>query len=69
MPSLEVFIEYMTQEQNKLISMGKIKGPKEHALTVHDGSGCKNKKSKDKDKRKSHANPNKEGYSKPFVST
>jgi hypothetical protein len=46
--------------------MGKIKGPKAHALTVHDGSGHQNKKSKDKDKRKAHANPKKEGYSKPF---
>jgi hypothetical protein len=34
MPSLENFIESMTREQNKLINMGKIKGPKAHALTV-----------------------------------
>jgi hypothetical protein len=27
MPSLEVFIESLTQEQNKLINMGKINGP------------------------------------------
>jgi hypothetical protein len=66
MPSLEAFIESLTQEKNKLINMGKIKGPKVHALTVHDGSGHQNQKSKDKDKRKSHANPKKEGYSKPF---
>jgi hypothetical protein len=32
--------------------MGKIKGPKVHALTVHDGSSNKNKKCKEKDKRK-----------------
>ena len=30
-PSLDVFIESLTQEQNKLINMGKIKGPKAHA--------------------------------------
>jgi hypothetical protein len=66
MPSLEVFIESLTQEQNKLINMGKIKGPKAHALTVQDGSGHQNQKSKDKDKRKAHVNPKKEGYSKPF---
>jgi hypothetical protein len=34
MPSLEAFIESLTQEQNKLINMGKIKGPKAHALIV-----------------------------------
>ena len=46
--------------------MGKIKIPKAHELTMHDGSGHQNQKSKDKDKRKAHANPKKEGYSKPF---
>jgi hypothetical protein len=62
MPSLEAFIESLTQEQNKLINMGKIKGPKAHELTVQNGSSHQNKKSKDKYKRKSHANPKKEGY-------
>jgi hypothetical protein len=38
MPSLEDFIESLTQEKTKLINMGKIKGPKAHALTVQDGS-------------------------------
>jgi hypothetical protein len=38
MPSLEDFIESLTQEQTKLINMGAIKGPRVHALTVHDGS-------------------------------
>jgi hypothetical protein len=66
MPSLEVFIESLTQEMNKLINMEKNKGPKAHALTLHDGSGHQNKKYKYKDKRKAHANPKKEGYSKPF---
>jgi hypothetical protein len=66
MPSLEDFIESMTQEQNKLINMGKIKGPKVHALTVQYGSGHQSQKSKDKDKRKAHENMKKEGYSKPF---
>jgi hypothetical protein len=65
-PSLEVFIESLTQEQNKLINMGKIKGPKVHALVVQDGSSHQNQKSKNQDKRKAHANPKKEGYSKPF---
>jgi hypothetical protein len=66
MPSLEAFIESLTQEQNKLINMGEIKGPKAHALTVQYGSGHQYYKSKDKYKRKAHANPKKEGYSKPF---
>jgi hypothetical protein len=34
MPSLEAFIESMTEEKNKLINMEKIKSPKAHALTV-----------------------------------
>jgi hypothetical protein len=66
MPSLEDFIESLTQEQTKLINMGTIKGPRVHALTVHDGSH-KYHKSKDKYKRKSHAHPKKEGYTKPFT--
>jgi hypothetical protein len=60
MPSLEDFIESLTQEQTKLINMGTIKGPRAHALTVHDGSQ-KYQKSKDKDKRKAHAHSKKEG--------
>jgi hypothetical protein len=66
MPSLEAFIESLTEEQNKLINMGKIKGPKVHALTMQDDNGHQYQKSKDKYKRKAHANPKKEGYSKPF---
>jgi 3-dehydroquinate synthase class II len=38
MPSLEDFIESMTQEQTKLINMGKMKGSKAYALTLHDVS-------------------------------
>jgi hypothetical protein len=64
--SLEAFIESLTQEKNKLIYMGKIKGPKAHALTVQDGSGHQYQKSKYKDKMKAHANTKKEGYSKPI---
>jgi hypothetical protein len=67
MPSLKEFIESLTQEQTKLINMGKIKGPKEHALTMKYGSDHKYQKSKDKYKTKTHANPKKEGYSKPFT--
>jgi hypothetical protein len=37
MPSLEEFIESLTQEQTKLINIGTIKDPRAHALTVHDG--------------------------------
>jgi hypothetical protein len=66
MPSLEDFIESLTQEKTKLINMGTIKGPRAHALTMHDGSQ-KYQKSKDKDKWKDHAHPKKEGYTKPFT--
>jgi hypothetical protein len=34
MPSLEEFIESLTQEQTKVINMGAIKGPRVHALIV-----------------------------------
>jgi hypothetical protein len=64
MPSLEDFIESVTQEQTKLINMGTIKGPRAHALIVHYGS---HKYHKSKDKRKSHAHPKKEGYTKSFI--
>jgi hypothetical protein len=66
MPSLEDFIECLTQEKTKLINMGTIKGPRAHEITVHHGSH-KHHKSKDKDKRKSHAHTKKEGYTKPFT--
>jgi hypothetical protein len=46
--------------------MGKIKGPKAHAFTMQDDNH-QYQKSKDKGKRKAHANPKKEGYSKPFT--
>jgi hypothetical protein len=66
MPSLEDFIESLTQAQTKFINMGTIKGPRVHALIVHDGSH-KYHKSKYKDKWKSHAHLKKEGYTKPFT--
>jgi hypothetical protein len=66
MPSLEDFIESLTQEQTKLINMGTIKGPRVHALIVPDGSH-KYHKSKYKDKQKAHAHPKKEGYTKSFT--
>jgi hypothetical protein len=50
MPSLEVFIESLTQEKNKLINMGKIKGPKAHALVVQYGINHPNQKYEYKDK-------------------
>jgi hypothetical protein len=65
-PSLEDFIESLTQEKTKLINMGTIKGPREHALTVKYGS-YKYHKSKYKHKRKDHAYQKKEGYTKPFT--
>jgi hypothetical protein len=64
MPSLEEFIESLTQEKTKLINMGKIKGPKAHELIVQDGSH-QYQKYKDKYKRKTRANMKKEGYSNP----
>jgi hypothetical protein len=68
MPSLEDFIESLTQEKTKLINIGAIKGPREHALTVHDGSH-KYHKSRDKYNKKSHAHMKKVGYTKPFTVT
>jgi hypothetical protein len=58
-PSLEDFIESLTQEKTNLINMLKIKSPKAHALTVQYGSH-QYYKSKYKYKRKSHAHLNKE---------
>jgi hypothetical protein len=64
--SLSKSIKDLTKEQYNLIQMGIIKGPKEHALVVHDRSSSQNPKCKHKGKGKAHAEPNKEGYSKPF---
>jgi hypothetical protein len=66
MPSLEDFIESMTQEQTKLIYMGTIKGPRAHAVIMKYGSQ-KYKKSKSKYKFKANAHSKKEGYTKPFT--
>jgi hypothetical protein len=66
MPSLEDFIESLTQEKTKLINMGTIKIPRAHALTLHYRSH-KYHKSKDKDKWKAHAHSKKEGYTKTFT--
>jgi hypothetical protein len=66
MSSLEDFIESPTQEKTKLINIGAIKGPRPHALIMHDGSH-KYHKSKDKYNQKAHAHTKKEGYTKPFT--
>ena len=66
MPTLDQFIESLTQEQTKLIQMGLMKYPKAHALTMHDGKGSFDLKSKQKQKELLHPESKKEGYSKPF---
>jgi hypothetical protein len=66
MPSLEDFIESLTQEKTKLINMGTIKGPRAHEIIVHDGSHIY-QRYKYKYKRKSHAHLKKEGYTKRFT--
>ena len=66
MLSLSQFIEALTQEKDKLIHMGIIKGQKAQALVLHDGRSSQNPKSKRKGKEKAHVDPKKEGYSKPF---
>jgi hypothetical protein len=47
-PTLAQFIESLTQEQTKLIQMGLIKDPKEHALTMHYGKGSSKQNEKEK---------------------
>lgn len=66
MPTLDAFIVSLTREQDKLISIGKIRGTKAHALSMHDGNHNPNHKYKYKEKGKAHAKPKKEGYTKPF---
>jgi hypothetical protein len=65
-PMMAQFIESLTQEKTKIIHMGLMKVPKEHALTMHDGKGSSNKKLKQKQKELLHPESKKEGYSKPF---
>jgi hypothetical protein len=64
MPSLEDFIESLTQDQTKLINMGTIKGPRVHEIIVHDGSQ-KYHKSKYRYNRKYHACPRRKGTQNP----
>jgi hypothetical protein len=66
MPSLEAFIESLTQERTKLINMRKIKGSKVYALDLKCGRSHQNNKYKHKYIGKGHSNPKKEGNSKPF---
>jgi hypothetical protein len=66
MSTLDQLIESLIHEQDKIIKMGIIKEPNENALDMHDINNTSNSKSKQKIKGKLHANPNKEGYSKPF---
>ena len=42
------FVEFLTQQQKKIIHMGLMKDPKAHVLTMHDGKGSSNQKSKQK---------------------
>jgi hypothetical protein len=53
-------------EKDNLIKMGIIKGSNAHALVVHESNNTCNPKTKKKGKGKAHAEPKKEGYSKPF---
>jgi hypothetical protein len=46
MPSLEAFIESLTREKNKIINMGKTKGPNACALSLQHGSGHQYNKEK-----------------------
>jgi hypothetical protein len=66
MLTLDQFIESLMHEKDKLIKMGIIKGSNVHALVVHERSNACNLKTKKKGKGKVHAEPKKEGYSKPF---
>jgi hypothetical protein len=38
-PTMDQFIDSLAHEQEKLIHMGLIRYPKEHALIMHDGKG------------------------------
>jgi hypothetical protein len=66
MLTLDQFIESITHEQDNIIKMGIIKGPNANALVVHEISSTSNSNSKQESKEKAHADPKKEGYSKPF---
>jgi hypothetical protein len=59
MPTMDQFIESLTQEHTKLIQMGPMKDPKADALTMHDGKGSSKQNWKEKQNKE-------EGYSKPF---
>ena len=66
MHTWDQFIESLVHEQDKLISMGTIKGPNAHALVEHENSNTSNPKSKQKGKGKVHSESKKEDHSKPL---
>jgi hypothetical protein len=66
MSTLDRFIKALTHEKDTLFKMSIIKGPNAHALVVHESGNTCNPKTKKKGKGKEHAEPKKEGYSKPF---
>ena len=47
MTTMDQFIDSFTHEKTKLIQMGLIKDPKEHALTMHDGKGSSKQNGKE----------------------
>jgi hypothetical protein len=63
---LDQFIEALMHEKDTLMKMGIFKGPNVHALAMLERKNTSNSKSKQKGKGKAHAEPKKEGYSKPF---
>jgi hypothetical protein len=65
MPSLDLFIESLMHEQDKLVKMGAIKSSKAHALAVH-GSNKSNPKTKHKRKGKKDLKQRKDSNFKAF---
>jgi hypothetical protein len=66
MPTLNQFIESLTQEKDKLIKMGINKGPNVHAVVFHERKNKCNLKTKKKGKGKVHFKHKKEENPKPF---
>ena len=60
MPSLASFMEYLTQDQDKLVQMGTIKARKDQALTIGVSNASKGKK-----KSKDSKHPNKKKQDTP----
>ena len=64
-PSLDAFIDSLTQEQDKLVQMGTLSSSKDHVLASHGAMKFRNAKAKGKQRMKEKKHSDEESSSSP----